>query len=172
VSCILIRTYIPAILRTVMSITIGIKKTTGESFSVSLPASDTTLVDELRAQVAAAAGIPPQEIKLIFRGKVLKDGTTLALYNVTDGVVVHLMKQQPAAAGAAPAQETPATASAAPSAPQQHQQQPLNIPPQAQVFQMSFPPGMPPSTFSPCAPSLLLLLPSRLPQAWCPWAMS
>ena len=155
-----------------MSITIGIKKTTGESFSVSLPASDTTLVDELRAQVAAAAGIPPQEIKLIFRGKVLKDGTTLALYNVTDGVVIHLMKQQPAAAGAAPAQETPAAASAAPSAPQQHQQQPLNIPPQAQVFQMSFPPGMPPSTFSPCAPSLLLLLPSRLPQAWCPWAMS
>jgi hypothetical protein len=100
----------------IMSITIGIKKTTEESFSVTLPSPDTALVDDLRAQVAAAAGFPPQETKLIFQGKFLKDGSSLASYSIVDGVVVHLMKQAAApAAGAASAPEPSALLTSEPN---------------------------------------------------------
>jgi hypothetical protein len=144
----------------IMSISIGIKKTNGESFHVTLPASESTLVDHLRERVAAVAGIPPNETKLIFRGKVLKDGTTLESYSVVDGVVIHLMKQQvppPSAEVGSSASEPSSVGNAA-----SHQHTPVSMQPHAQVFQMSFPPGMqsPPFPFTVCKRNH-----SRLPQA-------
>ncbi|TDH73805.1 hypothetical protein CCR75_007804 [Bremia lactucae] len=48
-------------------------------------------VADFRAKVALATSVPPPRQRLIYRGKLLKDGAMLAAYRLQDGHTVHLV---------------------------------------------------------------------------------
>ena len=68
-----------------MAVSLTIKCSTGTKFTVS---ADLSLsVGELKALIVEQAGIPPDQMRLIYRGHVLKDGNTLQSYTET---VLHI----------------------------------------------------------------------------------
>jgi ubiquilin len=106
------------------SVSFNVKSTGNAKYNFSLPLS--TTVADLKAKLATAeyANVPANAQRLIYSGKVLKDGDTLASYNVKDGNTMHLVKsaasnqrQNPAASqpSASPSSPTPA---AVPGVPQ------------------------------------------------------
>ncbi|RMX64235.1 hypothetical protein KXD40_008324 [Peronospora effusa] len=54
-------------------------------------------VTDFRATVAEATAVPAPRQRLIYRGKLLKDGAALAAYDLQDGHTVHLVAKPPAA---------------------------------------------------------------------------
>ncbi|KAJ4454507.1 putative Ubiquitin family [Paratrimastix pyriformis] len=60
-----------------------------ESLSLSVEPTDT--VESLRQKIQSRTGIPGDQQRLIFGGKVLRDGKTLASYQLQDGDAVHLV---------------------------------------------------------------------------------
>jgi hypothetical protein len=76
---------------------LNIKCSTGTKLTVTAELDKT--VGELKAQLQAEVGVPPEQMRLIYAGRVLKDPQTLASYNIADGHTVHLV--QGAAAPAA-----------------------------------------------------------------------
>jgi ubiquilin len=73
----------------------------------------TKTVGELKSQLEADVGVPPEQMRLIYAGRVLKDQQTLASYNIEDGHTVHLVQgaAAPAASITSPAQSGSSTAS-------------------------------------------------------------
>ncbi|KAG7393440.1 hypothetical protein PHYPSEUDO_009644 [Phytophthora pseudosyringae] len=55
-------------------------------------------VADFRAKVAAATAVPAPRQRLIYRGKLLKDGAALAAYDLQDGHTVHLVAKPAARA--------------------------------------------------------------------------
>lgn len=51
----------------------------------------------------------PDQLCLIFAGKIMKDHETLATHNIKDGLTVHLVIKTPRTAGNQSNQETPAS---------------------------------------------------------------
>ena len=45
----------------------------------------------MRAETAVAFSVKDEQVCLIFAGKILKNGDTLAKHNITDGLTVHLV---------------------------------------------------------------------------------
>ncbi|TMW59350.1 hypothetical protein Poli38472_004419 [Pythium oligandrum] len=55
-------------------------------------------VTEFRGKVAEVTTVPPELQRLIYRGKLLKDGSTLSSYAIQDGHTVHLVSKPGATA--------------------------------------------------------------------------
>ena len=51
--------------------------------------SDT--VEKIKGKVQSKCGMPPSKQKLMFAGRVLKDGSILSQYCITNGSTVHLL---------------------------------------------------------------------------------
>lgn len=99
-----------------MQATVNIKCSNDVKYSLSIELCST--VGELKSKIEAEHGIPAQQQRLIFSGKVLKDGDTLEGCKVADGNTLHLVRSSPAnsaSAATAPTSATPAT-SAIPAA--------------------------------------------------------
>ena len=92
-----------------------VRQSSGDQFEVEMgaKASVMELKEECaKKQEAMAAG----EMRLIFKGKILKDEMTLDEYKITDGMTIHLVKGK-AAGGASGAPSTaPSDAGASTSA--------------------------------------------------------
>ena len=76
-----------------------VRQSSGDQFEIEIGAKATVmeLKEECaKKQDAMAAG----EMRLIFKGKILKDEMTLDEYKITDGMTIHLVKGK--AAGGAP----------------------------------------------------------------------
>ncbi|KAL3665303.1 hypothetical protein V7S43_009931 [Phytophthora oleae] len=58
-------------------------------------ASSSMSVADFRAKVALATAVPAPRQRLIYRGKLLKDGAALAAYDLQDGHTVHLVAKPP-----------------------------------------------------------------------------
>lgn len=48
-------------------------------------------VERLKAQIQVKEGVPPDKQRLIFAGKQMEDGRTLASYNVVGDSIIHLI---------------------------------------------------------------------------------
>lgn len=77
-------------------ISITIKSSGDTKYEVSIEESQTVL--ELKQAVAEQAGVPADRQRLIYSGKVLKDGETVGSYKVQSGHTIHLVKSAAKAA--------------------------------------------------------------------------
>eukprot|EP00730_Choanoeca_flexa_P006366 TRINITY_DN12142_c0_g2_i26.p1 TRINITY_DN12142_c0_g2~~TRINITY_DN12142_c0_g2_i26.p1 ORF type:complete len:522 (+),score=127.01 TRINITY_DN12142_c0_g2_i26:138-1703(+) len=92
------------------AITVNVKLISGSSFSVDVAAD--IKIEDLRTKLAEQSEIPSSQQRLVYSGRILKDGQTLSSYGFKSNHALHLVK-------AATTQPTPQTTSQAPTTPRQ-----------------------------------------------------
>ncbi|GAA6024458.1 hypothetical protein JCM11491_001157 [Sporobolomyces phaffii] len=97
------------------SIVVNIKGPSDVKLAVTIEAEAT--VEQLKRAIAEQnADFPPENQRLIFSGRVLKDDQVLASYGVKNGVAIHLVKgARPQGSSTTPASRGPSEAAGVPS---------------------------------------------------------
>ena len=83
--------FVLSAVRGVYAAEIYVKTLSGQSITLNVSTTDT--IGSVKTKIQASTGIPPSQQRLVFAGKQLEDGKTLADYNIPDKATIQLVRR-------------------------------------------------------------------------------